>query len=36
VHRVIRDYVAYFNRARSHQGIEQKIPGASPSVPEKP
>jgi putative transposase len=26
LHRVIREYVTYFNRARPHQGIEQKIP----------
>ncbi len=26
LYRVIREYVAYFNRARPHQGIEQKIP----------
>lgn len=26
LHRVIREYVEYFNRARPHQGIEQRIP----------
>lgn len=36
LYRVIREYVAYFNRARPHQGIEQQIPEGSPSVPEKP
>lgn len=24
--RVLKDYVAYFNQARPHQGIEQRIP----------
>ncbi len=35
---VIRDAkrVAYFNRARPHQGIEQKVPEASTAVPAKP
>src|SRR5215469_16857443 len=27
--RVLNDYVAYFNRARPHQGIGQQIPEAS-------
>ena len=35
LHRVIREYVAYFNRARPHQGIEQQIPEGSPLVLEK-
>lgn len=35
LYRVIREYVAYFNRARPHQGIEQQIPEGSPSIPEK-
>ena len=35
LHRVIREYVTYFNRARPHQGIEQQIPEGSSSVPEK-
>ena len=26
LHRVIGEYVAYFNRARPHQGIGQRIP----------
>ncbi len=30
---VIREYGAYFNRARPHQGIGQQIPEASPGVP---
>ena len=29
--RFLKDYVFYFNRARPHQGIEQKIPEAIPS-----
>ncbi len=33
--RVLREYVAYFNRARPHQGIGQAIPaGASPAEPQ--
>jgi transposase InsO family protein len=35
LYRVIREYVGYFNRARPHQGIEQKVPEASPGVPAK-
>ena len=35
LYRVIREYVEYFNRARPHQGIEQKVPEASPGVPAK-
>ena len=27
LHRAIGEYVGYFNRARPHQGIGQKIPG---------
>ena len=26
LYRVIKEYVEYFNQARPHQGIEQKIP----------
>jgi len=26
VHRLVREYVAYYNQARPHQGIEQQIP----------
>jgi putative transposase len=34
LHRVLRAYVAYFNRARPHQGIHQQVPeGEVPSVP---
>ncbi len=34
LHRVLRSYVAYFNRARPHQGIHQQVPqGELPSVP---
>jgi putative transposase len=35
LHRVIKEYVEYFNRARSHQGIGQRIPKRLNSVPEK-
>ena len=35
LHRVIREYVTYFNHALPHQGIVQQIPGWRPSVPEK-
>jgi putative transposase len=31
--RVLKEYVVYFNRARSHQGIEQQIPEQRRSVP---
>ncbi|TME12029.1 MAG: transposase family protein [Chloroflexi bacterium] len=34
LHRVLRSYVAYFNRARPHQGIQQQIPELPvPSAP---
>ncbi|HAT43627.1 MAG TPA: integrase [Ktedonobacter sp.] len=34
LHRVLHSYVAYFNRARPHQGIHQQVPqGELPSVP---
>src|SRR5215467_14441081 len=34
LHRVLRAYVAYFNRARPHQEIQQRVPdGEVPSVP---
>ncbi len=33
--RVIREYVEYFNRARPHQGIGQKIPDGATVVPEE-
>ena len=26
VHRLVKEYKAYFNRARPHQGIEQRVP----------
>ena len=35
--RILREYVeSYFNRARPHQGLEQKIPApvTPPSIPE--
>ena len=35
LYRVIREYVAYFNRARPHQGIEQQIPKGGTSAPEE-
>ena len=35
LYQAIREYVEYFNRARPHQGIEQKIPEGSTSDPEK-
>jgi putative transposase len=31
--RIVREYVAYFNQARLHQGIDQRIPCA-PLLPE--
>jgi len=31
LHRVIKEYVGYFNRARPHQGIGQRIPGGDPT-----
>ena len=33
LHRVLNGYVAYFNRARPHQGIRQQIPERLRSVP---
>ncbi len=34
---VLREYVAYFNAARPHQGIGQAIPGAAgPALPSRP
>ncbi|MEO8391836.1 MAG: integrase core domain-containing protein [Chloroflexota bacterium] len=33
LYRVISEYVAYFNHARPHQGIDQRIP--DPRVPEE-
>ena len=35
LHRVIREYVTYFNWARPHQGIEQQIPNGISSVQEE-
>ncbi len=35
MHRLIREYVEYFNRARPHQGIGQKIPDKTLATPEK-
>ena len=33
LHRVLNAYVAYFNQARPHQGIQQQIPERRRSVP---
>lgn len=33
--RIVHDYVAYFNQARPHQGIDQRIPG-DPQLPDHP
>jgi putative transposase len=33
LHRVIGEYVAYFNRARPHQGIDQRIPDPPEDIP---
>jgi putative transposase len=35
LHRVIKEYLEYFNQARPHQGIDQKIPEGSPSAGEE-
>ncbi len=35
LHRVIKEYVKYFDEARPHQGIGQRIPERFESVPEK-
>jgi hypothetical protein len=35
LHRVIKEYVEYFNQAPPHQGIGQRIPGRLESGPEK-
>jgi hypothetical protein len=35
LHRVVKEYVGYFDRARPHQGIEQRIP-CRQQRPEKP
>jgi putative transposase len=35
LYRVIREYVEYFNRARPHQGVGQKIPKEDTTAPEK-
>ena len=36
LHRVIKEYVEYFNRARPHQGIGQKIPEGIGPQPARP
>jgi transposase InsO family protein len=33
--RILTDYIRHFNRARPHQGIEQRIPEATQSPPGK-
>jgi transposase InsO family protein len=35
LYRMIREYVAYYNRARPHQGIAQQIPEGRTSIQEK-
>ncbi len=35
LYRVIREYVVYFNHARPHQGIQQRVPDGECSIPEK-
>jgi transposase InsO family protein len=32
LHRIVKEYVAYFNYARPHQGIEQRIPSQPESL----
>lgn len=32
LHRVVREYVAYFNHARPHQGLGQRIPNPPDAV----
>jgi len=36
LHRAIKEYVDYFNRARPHQGIGQRNPGGTVSLPAWP
>jgi transposase InsO family protein len=36
LHRAIKEYVEYFNRVRPHQGIGQRIPGGTVSLPARP
>ena len=33
VQQIVKEYVAYYNRARPHQGIGQRIPEATEAVP---
>ncbi len=35
LYRIVKEYVQYFNRARPHQGINQRIPAGAGSIPEK-
>jgi putative transposase len=32
---IVKEYVQYFNRARPHQGIQQRVPEGACSIPEK-
>ena len=32
LHRVVKEYVTYYNRARPHQGIDQAIPEGAPGI----
>ncbi len=34
--RVLREYVAYFNTSRPHQGVQQRVPGAAAGVGLRP
>ncbi len=36
LYRVTKEYVGYFNAARLHQGIEQRIPAGTPCEERKP
>jgi len=36
LYRVVKEYVEYYNEARPHQAIAQKIPAGSPAAPTKP
>ncbi len=35
LYRLVNEYVAYFNHARPHQGIRQKVPDGLADRPEK-
>jgi len=36
MHRLVKEYKAYFNRARPHQGIEQRVPGRTARLEASP